>query len=361
MLRGDRGARIPVTVRACLHPPQRPRVVGACASHGNQRMYHGDFAASSLLGFLITLAGASKLVAPREGEHPPSSSPWRYLFALSRSRVFAVTEMSAGLLFTLVPTGVPKSVLATVVAMVSAFGVVVSRASDRAGCMCFGALTPTNALGRLLLQCAVLVLAVDIAASGLTRAPTQPPSDAVLWVSIAITAVMVGFLIRAWPDAGHARQAQPGRVATAHEPLPSLPGSLTLGQAEDGATVTLSDVVPAHGPLFIVGVHSACARCKRLVPDVLGFAKGFGEQCTIVLIVNDHAMRVVDAPALLRVLVDPQESLAQRLRLDSRPYGLLINGESGGLMAPPSLGSDAIRRLFATMLNARQPPSADHA
>lgn len=58
------------------------------------------------------------------------------------------------------------------------------------------------------------------------------------------------------------------------------------------------------------------------------------------------------------MLVDEREQLAMKFNVDGRPFALVINGATLTPIAPPSLGDNAVRILFAVTLNARLPVTA---
>lgn len=311
------------------------------------------------LGFLLLLAGASKLVAKRIDESPPSGKVWAVFFRLSQTPAFAVVELSVGLLFCLIPSTHVRAVLAACVAVMVVIGIVVRKKRNNAACMCFGSLTPKNPATFLALELFLMALAIGVAVIGVCFPDHVSLSQWVAWPSVAMASLTVALLIRSENLKDAATLAKAVKPTASPATAFDLPSDLALGRNLAGKTITFGDVVPPSGPLFIVGVHTACKMCKSLIPDLIGFAKGFGEKIPMLLISNEPGYVVVDHTLPIHVLVDENEVIARGFHIDSRPFALLINGETGKVMAPPSLGNDGIRRLFAVMLNARQPAVTD--
>ena len=305
------------------------------------------------------LAGASKLVANSTHEAPPAGMVWALIFRWSQSPTFAILEFSIGIVFCLIPWAYVRVFFAMCITVMVTLGIVVRRKRNNAACMCFGSLTPKNPRTLFVLELFLLVGAAIVAVLGtISPRPAAVPTW-VAWSLAALTSVGVGFLIRSGKVKNTDVPTQRPKTSAPSTPSSELQNELVLGKDQEGKSISFGEVVPQRGPLFIVGVHSACKMCKSLIPDLIGFAKGFGEQFPIVLIANEAGYAVTDSTARIQVLVDEAEVLARALQLDSRPFALLINGETGKIMAAPSLGNDGVRRLFAVMLNARQPAILD--
>jgi hypothetical protein len=312
---------------------------------------------SWLIGSLMAVAGASKLADARAASPDEELRwPWSAMLRISTTKQFALVEFWGGTFFWILSPGLIRSLAAGGVAAMVVAGIALRRQRKNASCRCFGALTPQNPRWLLLLEAGLFVLAAAVAVSGLHFRFALPQVALQLLGSLATVALAVAVTLKAAPAAVPVNKPAPPRPAAT--PLPVLDADTVLGRKQSGDVVALGTLAKPDSPVFVVGVHSKCKTCKRLLPDLLGFARGFGDQFPIVLVANEADYVPDDGAAAQLVLVDEEESLARQFNLDGRPFAVLINGSTLQPMAPPSMGDNAVRMLFAVMLNARLPAVA---
>ena len=313
--------------------------------------------AALAVGFIVAAAGAAKLASPSRLRIEDAPAVWAPLLRASHSTAFAVIELLIALLLPLVEHHVALALCYGAIALLALGGLFVQFALPSYDCKCFGVLTPKRKGSIQLAHAALFVLALSVA----IRESISPPLALVVpWQMVAVLATAIAAV---WSSIAAARRGSTQRPAPIARPVPSLPAieplapSFDLGHDLGGTMVTLGSLAKADAPVFIVGVHSACKTCKALLPDIERFARGFADQFPIVVIADKLGYGSAGGAAFI-MLVDEREQLAMKFNVDGRPFALVINGATLTPIAPPSLGDNAVRILFAVTLNARLPVTA---
>lgn len=319
-------------------------------------MYMAYYAATLVAAFLFALSGVAKLSDLSQGQLKEGDSDKLRLLELSRSPLFLIVEYSVAILLPSLSEGAVKTSVLFLLALISLIGLVFHLRTRNTECRCFGALTPKNTGALLAIHFLLTLLLATLVWISLFPAAAEigPFVRASSSLVVAIFAAVAGLYgqkrrsVATSPISMHASTAAP-------EQMPSIPVDFQLGIDSLSETVQLGRLVKDQRPMFIVGIHAACQECKKLAPDIVGFAKGFGDQFPIVVIAN-VAGHAPTTDSRLISLMDMDERLAKLLKVDARPFAVLINGSTLRLMAPPSMGANAVRSLFAITLNTRISP-----
>ncbi len=121
----------------------------------------------------------------------------------------------------------------------------------------------------------------------------------------------------------------------------------------NGTRVKLSDYIHSNNPLFVVGVNSNCNECKSLLPDLVGFSKGFGEEITFVLVTDSISYTQHMEDPNLNIVLDEKHLFLNSLQGAAMPYALLLHSDKLEQKAPLTFGASSIRYLFTAILNAK--------
>ncbi|MDP1696962.1 MAG: hypothetical protein Q8L45_04115 [Xanthomonadaceae bacterium] len=268
----------------------------------------------------------------------------------AESTEFAVTELFAALVLATATGTLAAALVALAALPMVVIGLTRNLVTGKP-CNCFGAVTPKSKLTMGIIQIATL------AAAG----ATVLSSRASIEIGLAVAAMLAGAAVVpvvAWRvKRNQLNQIRPVTTSKSQGQAPSLrhlPPDLVLGNAKDGRTVTVGQVIREGHPLFIVGVNSKCNACKKLVPDIYAFAKGFASQFPIIIVADEQGyLPPGEAIDTFYRLVDTQQRFMFDQRIDGMPYAVLVNGSTGKTMSPPAQGEAGVRSLFAIMLNAR--------
>jgi hypothetical protein len=312
--------------------------------------------AAIAVGLILAVAGSAKLASPTKPPLEGVPAAWVPLLSASHSRAFASFELFIALLLPMADRPVALILCHGGIALLAMIGLLSQFALAGYDCKCFGVLTPKRKGSIQLAHAVLFFLAISVA----LRAGLSPPTPLVEWqlagmFATAATAIWASVTVARRSIAE--RMVAPVRTVQAHRSPDPLPPAFELGLDRDGDTVTLGSLAKPNSPVFIVGVHSACKACKTLLPDIESFARGFADQFPIVVIADKDEMGYAQS-SLANLLVDEKERLATQFHIDGRPFALVINGGTMAPIAPPSLGDNAVRMLFAVMLNARLPVPA---
>lgn len=307
---------------------------------------------AALLATATGTAGLTKLGGTYQEGRPHTLLSWGMRIAASPR--FAAAEVACAFEVAAAPCASIRGLCALLILAAAAIGLTSSLLSGEQ-CRCFGAAGPKRLRTAQALQAAVILLsAINVALLWAT-----PHCDRTEVLGAAISALVI-FGVSCVVGARY-RQESGSITESVSRTTPSavwmrmqLQPEEVLGLDRTGRTCRLRDVLRAEKPLLVVGIRATCSSCERLLPDLYVFATGFGSQVPIVVIGDAKACleRFSDGN-VVAALWDETRGFATRVDAGFYPFAVLVNGTTSGLMGPPALGENAVRRLFAAALNVR--------
>lgn len=301
----------------------------------------GSWIAMALLQFGLCFAGVSKLLFPS----PKPEAMDSLLQRIAQHELFALAQLFGGIaLFAGCPSGVEQSLIGALV-LVVLLGMINAVARGES-CNCFGSLSAKSLRWSLLIDAMFLVSGISVLSAPYFLTPEHMPW---LW---QLTTIIITFVITA-AVIQHKRKALKDELNKKRAFSPaSLDGEKILGTAADISQIKLKQIAREGQPIFLVGISSRCDRCRKLMGDLVRLARAFTDQVSVVVISDSETHRSKYQDDSFTLLVDPERNFATSLGIESVPFAILANANLTQ-MAPPCLGANPVRSLFAIMLNAR--------